>query len=78
MPRRAVLLGTVAGCGAVAAQAVSPGRTFPFLLNSTGAVLIIMYLTLLVIAAFAVVLVACALTKGRRRAAELRFVNTVR
>ncbi|MER6255828.1 amino acid permease [Streptomyces sp. NPDC001584] len=135
-PRRAVLLGTVAGCGAVAAQAVSPGRAFPFLLNSTGAVLIIMYLgiavsqfvlrirtertertspeqpafrmwgfpylTLLVIAAFsailcsmlltaqtrpqllmslgslAVVLVACALTKGRRRSAELRFVNTVR
>ncbi|MEV7441921.1 amino acid permease [Streptomyces sp. NPDC091204] len=132
-PRRAVLLGTVAGCGAVVAQAVSPGRTFPFLLDSTGAVLIIMYLgiavsqfvlrirtertapgrltfrmwgfpylTLLVIAAFAailcsmlftaqtrpqllmslgslaVVLVACALTKGRRRAAELRFVNTVR
>ncbi|MFD5999964.1 hypothetical protein ACFWG6_17685 [Streptomyces erythrochromogenes] len=43
-PRRAVLLGTVVGCGAVAAQAVSPGRTFPFLLNSTGAVLVIMYL----------------------------------
>ncbi|WP_037881191.1 amino acid permease [Streptomyces sp. NRRL S-378] len=44
VPRRAVLLGTVVGCGAVVAQALSPGRTFPFLLNSTGAVLVIMYL----------------------------------
>lgn len=43
-PRRAVLLGTVVGCAAVAAQALSPERTFPFLLNSTGAVLILMYL----------------------------------
>lgn len=132
-PRRAVLLGTVVGCGAVAAQAVSPERTFPFLLNSTGAVLILMYLgiavsqlvlrvraertapgrpayrmwgfpylTLLVVLALsavlfsmlftqqtrpqllmslgslAVALVACALTRGRREAAELRFVNTVR
>ncbi|MFG2646665.1 amino acid permease [Streptomyces sp. NPDC048436] len=48
VPVRAVLLGTSMGCLSVAAQALWPEQVFGFLLNSTGAVLVFMYLTIAV------------------------------
>ncbi|MGW0736213.1 amino acid permease [Streptomyces sp. NPDC002851] len=46
VPARAILLGTLMGYVSVAAQALWPERVFGFLLNSTGAVLVFMYLTI--------------------------------
>ncbi|MEU5299510.1 amino acid permease [Streptomyces noursei] len=47
-PSRAVLLGTVMGYASIGAQALQPDRTFGFLLDSTGAVLIFLYITIAV------------------------------
>ncbi|MFG1791175.1 amino acid permease [Nocardia sp. NPDC049149] len=48
VPARSILLGTIVGYLSVLAQAFWPEQVFPFLINSTGAVLIFMYLTIAV------------------------------
>ncbi|WP_274912373.1 amino acid permease [Streptomyces sp. WZ-12] len=47
-PARALLLGTVMGYLSIGAQVLQPERTFGFLLDSTGAVLIFLYVTIAV------------------------------
>lgn len=54
----------IAAFSAILCSMLFTAQTRPQLLMSLGSL--------------AVVLVACVLTKGRRRSAELRFVNTVR
>lgn len=46
VPARAILLGTTVGYVSVAAQALWPQEVFGFLLNSTGALLVFMYLAI--------------------------------
>ncbi|WP_159940233.1 MULTISPECIES: amino acid permease [unclassified Nocardiopsis] len=46
VPVRAILLGTVVGYAAVAADYLWPGRVFPFLVASIGAILLILFLTI--------------------------------
>ncbi|MBE1458480.1 GABA permease [Nocardiopsis terrae] len=46
VPVRAILLGTVVGYAAVVADYLAPGRVFPFLVASIGAILLVLFLTI--------------------------------